>query len=166
VLFKDLQDEVDIHSVPFVVFFLHFSRSASSVNGNVVHVDREPSLGDLFSEDSVHHHLEYCGRVGEAKEHYHWFEEPFWGKEGGLPLVPWFDPDIIVPPVDIEFCEEGTATEAVDGLWDERGDVPVLLRPFIHRSVVLDWAQLPIFLFDKEEIGSIGAPRFANRPPL
>jgi hypothetical protein len=119
------------------MFFFCFSRSTLHINGNVVHVDGEPSLGNLFSEDGIHHHLECCGGVGEAKEHYHWFEKSFWGEEGGLPLVPWFDFNIIVPPADVELREEGAATEAVDGLWDERGDIPVSFRPLIHRLIVL-----------------------------
>jgi hypothetical protein len=126
--------------MPFTMFFFCFSGSTSRVNGNVVHVDREPSLSDLFSEDGVHHHLECCGGVGEAKEHHCWFKKPFWGEEDGLPFIPWFDPNIIVPPADVKFREEGAATEVVDGLWDERGDILVLFHPLIHWSVVLHQA--------------------------
>jgi hypothetical protein len=162
VLLKDLQDKVDVCSVPFVVFFFHLSRLASGVNGNVVHVDGEPSLGDLFSEDGIHHHLKCCRGVGEAKEHYRWFEESFRGEEGGLPFVPRFDPNVIIPPADIELCKEGATAKVIYGLWDERRDIVVPFCPFIHRLVVLHWTQLSVFLFNKEEVGSIGASRLMN----
>jgi hypothetical protein len=102
--------------------------------------------------------LERCRGVGEAKEHYRWFKESLWGKEGGLPLVPRFDPDVIVPPTDVEFCEEGAAAKVIDGLWDERRDVMISFCPFVHWLIVLHWVQLSVFLFNKEEVGGIGAP--------
>jgi hypothetical protein len=118
VLLEDVQNEMDICSMPFTMLLFHFSRSASGVDGDVVHIHRKPSLGDLFPEDGVHHHLERCRGIGEAKEHYRGFKESLWGEKGSLPFIPWFDPNIIVPPVDIKLCEEGATAEAVDGLWD------------------------------------------------
>ena len=46
----------------------------------------------------------------------------------------------------------------VNGLGYERGYITVLLGPSVDRTIVLDWAELPVFLFDEEEVGSIGAP--------
>jgi hypothetical protein len=117
-LLEDAQDKVDVCSVSFAVLLFRFPRLVSGVDGNVIHIYREPPLSHLFLEDSVHHHLE-CGRgVGEAKEHYCGFKEPFWGEEGSFPFISWFNPDIVVPPADIKFREESAAAEAVDGLWD------------------------------------------------
>jgi hypothetical protein len=109
-------------------------------------------------EYCVHHHLEGGRGVGEAEKHYSGLKEAFHGKKSGLPFVSWFNPDVVIPLADIELGKEGTATEAVNSLWDQRGDITVLFHPFINGSIVLDWVELPILLFDEEEIGSIGAP--------
>jgi hypothetical protein len=117
-LFEDIQDEVDVCPVPPTVLLFCLSRSALGVDGDIVHIHGEPSLSHLFPEDGVHHHLE-CGRgIGEAEEHYCGFKEPFWDKEGGFLFIPWFNSDVIVPPVDIELHEEGAATEVINGLQD------------------------------------------------
>jgi hypothetical protein len=100
------------------MLFFHFSRSASGVDGDIVHIYGKPYLSYLFPEDGVHHHLECRQGIGEAEEHYHRFEESLWGEKGSLPFIPWFDPDIIVPPADIELHEEGATAEAVNGLRD------------------------------------------------
>jgi hypothetical protein len=109
------------------------------MDGDVIHIHGKPSLGYLFPEDGVHHHLECCREIGKAKEHYCRFEESLWGEEGSLPFVPWFDPDIVIPLADIELCKEGAATEVINGLQDERGDIVVSFHPLVHRSVVLYW---------------------------
>jgi hypothetical protein len=157
---------VNVHLVPFAVFFFCLPRSSLGVDGNIIHVYREPSLGHLFTEDGIHHHLECHRGVSETKKHHGGFEESLWGKEGGLPLIPWLNSDVIVPPADIEFGEESAATEVVDGLRDQGRNIVVLLCPFIHGLIVLYQAQLFIFLFDEEEVGSIGTPQFADCPPL
>ena len=53
-------------------------------------------------EDVVHHHLEGCRAVCEAKEHDLWLEEPSVGMESGLPLVSLSDLDIGETPSDIQ----------------------------------------------------------------
>jgi len=51
-------------------------------------------------------------------------------------------------------------------LRDEGGDIAVSLGPLVDGAVVLDGSKLSIFLFDKKEVCGIGAPRFADCPPL
>jgi len=55
--------------------------------------------------------LEGGGGVGQPEEHYLWFEQPFWCFESSLPLVSFFDLDIVVPPSYVEFGEEGLSLE-------------------------------------------------------
>jgi hypothetical protein len=155
---------MDVGLVSFAMLLFSLSWSSLSVNCDVVHVYGEPPLGHLFLKYCVYHHLEGGRRVSKAKEHYSGFKEAFQGEEGGFPFIPWFDPDIVVPPVDIELSEEGAATEAVNSLQDQRGDIVILLHPLIDRPVVLDQAELPVFLFDKEEVGSVGTPQLADSP--
>ncbi len=44
------------------------------VDGDIVHVDRKPSLSYFSAKDGVYHHLERGWGVSESKEHYCWFK--------------------------------------------------------------------------------------------
>jgi hypothetical protein len=68
----------------------------------VVHVDREGSTHDLFTEYHVHYGLECSGGIGESEEHYHWFKESLIGYKCCLVLVFRYDSDRVVPPTDID----------------------------------------------------------------
>ena len=70
-----------------------------------IHVDDEPSFGDHVSEGVVHESLERGWRVCESKEHDHWFEEPFMGNKGSLPLMAIFDLDVVITPSDVKLGE-------------------------------------------------------------
>src|SRR5713226_2270273 len=153
---------VDMVSVSLLVLFFAFSRLSFCVNGQVVHVHGQPSLRDFSMEDHVHHHLEGSGGVSQPKEHHCWFEESFGGKERCLPFVAFFNADVVVSPSYVKFGEEGAAGEAVDGLRYKRGYITVLLGPTVNRAIVLDWAELAVFLFDEEEVGGVRAPRLSD----
>ena len=56
-------------------------------------------------EDVVHHCLEGCRAVHEAKEHDLWLKEPLGGMECGLPLVTLSDSDIVETPLDIQLSK-------------------------------------------------------------
>ena len=66
--------------------------------------------------------------------------------------------NIVVSPSDIEFCEEGASTQTVNCLGNEGGDVTIPFGPLVYWTVVLDGSEFPVFLFDEEEVRSIGAP--------
>src|SRR5258707_14775732 len=111
-------------SAPVLLFsFLGFSLR---VNGEVVHVNRHPSLSDFSTEDHIHHHLKGGGGVGQPEEHDRRFEEPFWGEERHFPFVPLFDVNVVVSPTYIEFGEEGATGKAVNGLGNEGRHVVAL----------------------------------------
>jgi len=82
-------------------------------NEDVVHVDKQFGwvLHPHFPEHTVHGSLEGCRGVGQPKEHYSGFEQAFGCFEGGLPLVSFFNSDIIIPPSYAEFGEEGSSLE-------------------------------------------------------
>src|SRR6266404_5115677 len=84
-----------------------------------------------------------------------WFEQSYWGFEGGLPLVSFFDSDIVVPPSYVEFGEEGSALELLQDRFDQGERVVVADCLFVQFSVVLDGSELPIFLFNKKEGGRV-----------
>src|SRR5260370_37231645 len=144
--------------VSLSMLFFGFSRFSLRMDGKIVHVDGHPPLGNFLAEDHVHHHLEGGGGIGQPKEHDCRFKESFWGKERCFPFVSFFDTDIVVSPTYIELSEEGAAGKVVDSLGNEGRHVAVLLSPSVDGSVVLDWAKLSVFLFDEEEISSVGAP--------
>src|SRR5258708_29409951 len=141
-----------------VVLFFGVPRSSLHVDGEIVHINRHPLLSDFSTEDHIHHHLEGSGGIGQAEEHNRWFEEAFWGKERCFPFVSFLDTNIVVPPMYVEFGEEGATSKVINGLGNERRHVPLLLGPSVNGSVVLDRAELSVFLFDEEEVGGIRTP--------
>src|SRR5260370_25642239 len=157
---------MDIFFVLSSVRFFGFSRASLRVNGQIIHVDRKPSLGYLFTKYGVHHHLEGRWRVRESEEHDCWFEESFRGQECCFRFVTWFDAYIVIPPSNVKLCEEGASTQPVACLGNEMGNVAFSFGPFIYRSVVLDGSELSIFLLYEKEVGGVGAPRLADRSPL
>jgi hypothetical protein len=126
--------------VTFAMLRVRFVGAWFGVDGDVIHIDGEPSLSHFFAEYCVYHHLEGCWRVGEAEEHDGGFKKSFWGEECGLPFVSILDTDIIVSLSDVEFSKQGTSAKAIDCLWNEWGDISIFLSPFIDWSVVLDWS--------------------------
>ncbi len=70
--------------------------------------------------------------------------------------------DVVVPPSYIKLGKEGAASKVVNGLGNKRGDVAILLGSVVDRAVVLDRTKFTIFLLNKEEIGSVGTPRFPD----
>ena len=76
------------------------------------------------------------------------------------------DADIIISPAYVELSEEGTSGELVNSLGNEWGDVAVFLGPMVDRVIVLNWTELAVFLFDKEEVCGIGAPQLSDGASL
>ena len=72
---------------------------------DVVHVADEFPMADEISEDVIHHGLECCRGVTQAKEHYSGFVQPAVGGEGSFPFITLFDPYIIETPVEVQSGE-------------------------------------------------------------
>ncbi|KAF9457350.1 hypothetical protein BDZ94DRAFT_1273475 [Collybia nuda] len=56
-------------------------------------------------EDFIHHGLECCWAVCEAKEHYQWLKESVVCAKCGIPFIAFFDAHIVVAPPDIHLGE-------------------------------------------------------------
>ena len=72
---------------------------------NVVHVNRDFPCEDQILEDHVHHRLEGCGRISEAKKHHHGFKKSQGCYEGGLLFISLFDVYVVIPLPQVQFCK-------------------------------------------------------------
>ncbi len=59
--------------------------------------------------------------------------------------------DVVVPPLYVEFGEEGSSLELFQDHFYQGEGVVVMDCLFIQFSVVLDGLEFPILLFDEEE---------------
>ena len=89
-------------------------------------------------EDVVHHCLEGCRAVREAKEHDLWLKEPSVGMECGLSLVTLSDSDIVETPLDIQLSKVFGTSELCDKLRNERNRITVFDCNGVQGLVVLD----------------------------
>jgi len=80
----------------------------------VVHVYCKGSSCDLFLEQGVHHGLECCWGIGESKEHYCWFEESLIRYKGCLVSVFLYYLHHIVPPADVDHCDQFGVAYSID----------------------------------------------------
>ena len=106
--------------------------------------------------------MEGGGGISEAEEHHCRFKESFVGNEGGFPLMPVFDSDIIVSLLDIKLGEEFLPLEFIDEVTDERERVCITDGMFIDITIVLTGSEVTIFLFNEEERRRLWGVRGAN----
>ena len=121
------------------------------VDKEVIHVYDKPSFGNHVAERVVHESLEGSRGVGEPKEHHCGFEESFVGDKGCLPLVPVFDPYIVVSPANVKLDEDLGVSQFVYKIGDKGKGVGIMNGVFVDVSVVLTRAESPIFLFNEKE---------------
>ena len=70
-------------------------------------------------------------------------------------FVSLFDLNFVISPANVQCHKAGTATKVVDDLAYKQGDIFVFLCPFVQRSIVLNWSELSILLFDEEKVHHI-----------
>src|SRR5882724_8417567 len=112
-----MEDVEDSH-YNFVVLFL----CLGAKDEDVIHIDGHYSFIDEFLEDDIHHHRE-CGRtVREAEEHDQRFKKALVCPKGGLPLISFFDMNVVVSPANIQLSEIlGLGFgDFVEDVWDQR----------------------------------------------
>jgi hypothetical protein len=103
-----------IGAMALYVLFFGFVCSMLGVDGHVIHVYRQPFLGDVVCEYGIHHSLECCWGVGESKKHYGWFEEAFISDKHRFPFVSFSDPNIVVALAYVEFGVQRTSAQSVN----------------------------------------------------
>ena len=78
------------------------------------------------------------------------------GSEGGLPLISFFDVDVVIPPLNIHLGEILGSFQFINEGEDEGEQIGVLDCMLIKISIILARAESSIFLLDEEEQGSLG----------
>jgi hypothetical protein len=66
-------------------------------------------------------------------------------------LVAFFNPDVIIPPANVELGEQAMFSNSWDQFTDEQEGIFILDSPVVYFAVVLDGSQLSILFLDKEE---------------
>jgi hypothetical protein len=89
----------------FVDDFPMFLESGAS-NEDVIEIDCYFAFSNQICEDGIHQCLESGGQVGEPEEHDVRLEKTLVGNEGCLPLIAFFDLDIMVAPMNIKLDED------------------------------------------------------------
>ena len=117
------------------------------VNEEVIHVNDEPSFCDHIVKGVIHEALESGRRIGKTKEHHSGFEESLMGDEGGFPLMPVFDSDIIVSPLDIELGKDFHPLEFIDKVRNEGKRVCFLMKKKGNTCGELEGQILLVFRF-------------------
>ena len=128
---------------------------------DVVHVDCNIAFVDEFTEKMIHHRLESCGCIREAKEHDHWFEEAAIRLECGLPLIAISHTDVVVPLTDIQLRKERRPVavypcESIHELSDEQEWGGIANGECVQSAVVLNGSKIAILLLDEEEWECVG----------
>ena len=104
---------------------------------DVVHEADGTPLVDEVSEDIIHHGLEHCWGVAEAKEHDKWLIQPTVCPEGCLIFVSLLNMDIVETPLQVEFGEVLGSSQSVQNVQDEWQWVGVLHCHCVELPVIL-----------------------------
>ena len=126
------------------------------VDEDVIHVAYDFTTVNELTKDVVHHCLECHRGVAQSKEHDSWFEQALVGLECSLPLITLLDPHVVEPPVEVEYGEELSATEAGQDIGDKGEGVGVLDGDLVQLPIVLHKAKRAVLLLNEEHGGSHG----------
>ena len=92
-----------------------------------------------ISVNGVHHGLKGGWRVSQTEEHNRGFEQAVACFEGRLMFVAFSDPNIVIPPSDVEFSVDMCNAEVEDKVGDKGEWVLVTNRELVDVSIVLYW---------------------------
>ena len=86
----------------------------------------------------VVHHCLKCGEgVAHSEKHYRGFVQSSIGLERGFLLVPFFDLDVVVAPMDIQFSKVFPVFDLVHQFGNQGKGVCILDRPLIQVPIIL-----------------------------
>src|SRR6266436_9490352 len=110
--------------------------------------------GGGVDEDVIHHHLEGGQQVAQSKEHGEWLKESSVHGEGCLPLIPFFQLDIVEAPTEVQGGEPFHITQPGEHIRDQWKWVGVLHWDLIQLPVVLHQMERAFLLLDEEHRSS------------
>ena len=119
-------------------------------NKDVVQIYTNHPFTNQILEDVIHHGLEGSWTVSKAEHHHQWLKQSPVGPKGCLPLISFLDPDIVVPPSDIQLGEIPSSPELLHQLRNQWKWIPVLYCHPIELSVVLNQLKFSILLLDEK----------------
>ena len=90
-----------------------------STNGQIIHVNDKPSFPDIVSKVKVHKRLERWWRAAKSEKHHCWFKQSKRCDESSLPLVTFFDSNIVISSSDVKLSKERELSKVVDEVGDE-----------------------------------------------
>ena len=96
-----LTEDVEDSHYNFVVLF----PGLAAEDEDVVHIDGHYSFINEFLEDVIHRRLKCGGTVHEPEEHDQRFEKASVHLKNGLPLISFFDLNVVVSPVNVQLSE-------------------------------------------------------------
>ena len=94
--------------------------------------------------------LKGCWCIGQPKVHHNWFEEAPTRSKSSLPLVTFFDANIIETPANIQLGEVACAPEIDDQFGDEGEWVAVLDSHCVEHAIILAQPEGAILLLDEK----------------
>ena len=144
-------------------------RVVRSVDENVNQLDGDVALVNEFAEKVIHHGLEGCGGICEAKKHDHWLKEASIRLERSLSLVAIAHANVVVAPTDIQLCKEHRpaamhSRKSIHKFSNERERGGIANSEGVQSAVVLDRLEVTVLLFDKEKGKCVGGFRLADVP--
>ena len=90
-----------------------------SANGQIIHVNDKPSFLNVVGKVKVHKRLERRWGAAKSKEHHCWFEQSKRRDESSLPLITFFDSNVVISPSYIKLSKEGELVKVVDEVGDK-----------------------------------------------
>ena len=107
------------------------------VDKDVIHVAYDFATINELTKDVVHHHLEHHRGVAQSEEHDSWFKQASVSPECCLPLIALLDLHVVEPPVEVEYGEELSTTEAGQDIRDKGEGVGIFDCDLIQFPIVL-----------------------------
>ena len=85
----------------------------------------------------IHECLKHGGSVAESEEHDSGFKESHGSNESSFPLIFPPDADVVIPPTNIKFGEQGGLLHVIDEFWDEEEWIGISDSVGVQIAVIL-----------------------------
>ena len=124
-----------------------------AVNKDVIEIHGYFTSCYKIGENGIYQSLKGYGRVCKPKKHDLGFKQSLISSKGCFPFVPCLDMDVGVSPANIELGEISSLAEVVDDVRHQWEGISIFDSEFVYLPVVLNKAELTIFLLNEEYRG-------------